>query len=75
MTVPPNLLNAPSRFHGDGEYAGLYLVPLADVRILVLGKNPDGSLLVVSASERRLVVSVRAALALFGTRSPVQPWG
>jgi hypothetical protein len=43
VVVPLNLRNPPSRFHGDGEYAGLYLVPLADVRILVLGKNADGS--------------------------------
>jgi hypothetical protein len=33
---------------GDGEYAGLYLVPLADVRILVLGRSADGSLLVAA---------------------------
>ena len=43
VVVPPNLRNPPSRFHGDGEYAGLYLVPLADVRILVLAKGTDGS--------------------------------
>jgi hypothetical protein len=46
--VPPNLRNPPARFGGDGEYAGLYLVPLADVRILALGKNADGSLLVAA---------------------------
>jgi hypothetical protein len=43
-----NLPKAPARFGEDGEYAGLYLVPLADVRILVLGKNPDGSLQVAA---------------------------
>ena len=43
VVVPPNLGNAPSRFSGDGEYAGLYLVPLADVRILVLGRGADGT--------------------------------
>lgn len=43
VVVPPNLRNPPSRFGGDGEYVGLYLVPLADVRILVLGKSADGS--------------------------------
>jgi hypothetical protein len=43
VVVPPNLRNPPSRFGGDGEYAGLYLVPLADVRILVLAKGTDGS--------------------------------
>ena len=48
VVVPPNLPNPPPRFCGDGEYAGLYLVPLADVRILVLGKNPDGSPLVAA---------------------------
>ena len=48
VVVPPNLRNPPPRFGGDGEYAGFYLVPLADVRILVLDKNPDGSLLVAA---------------------------
>jgi hypothetical protein len=48
VIVPPNLRHPPSRFSGDGEYAGLYLVPLADVRILVLGKNTDGTLLVAA---------------------------
>src|SRR6185503_4143327 len=44
VLVPPNLRNAPSRFGGDGEYAGLYLVPLAEVRILALGKGSgDGN--------------------------------
>lgn len=48
VTVPPNLRGAPSRLSGDGDYAGLYLVPLAEVRILVLGKNADGTLLVAA---------------------------
>lgn len=48
VVVPLNLRNPPSRFRGDGEYAGLYLVPLADVRILVLGKNADGAPLVAA---------------------------
>ena len=48
VVVPPNLRSAPSRFGGDGEYAGLYLVPLAEVRILVLGKGGDGSPLVAA---------------------------
>jgi hypothetical protein len=48
VVVPMNLPTAPARFGEDGEYAGLYLVPLADVRILVLGKNPDGSLQVAA---------------------------
>ncbi|MEN3385937.1 MAG: hypothetical protein V7608_5981, partial [Hyphomicrobiales bacterium] len=48
VVVPMNLPKAPPRFGGDGEYAGLYLVPLADVRILVLGKNPDGGFLVAA---------------------------
>jgi hypothetical protein len=44
VLVPPNLRNPPSRFSGDGEYAGLYLVPLAEVRILALGKGSgDGN--------------------------------
>jgi hypothetical protein len=37
--VVPVMRNPPPRFSGDGEYAGLYLVPLADVRILVLAKD------------------------------------
>jgi hypothetical protein len=48
VVVPPSLPKAPSRLGGDGEYAGLYLVPLADVRILVLGKSTDGGLLVAA---------------------------
>jgi len=48
VVVPPSLPKAPSRLGGDGEYAGLYLVPLADVRILVLGKSADGGLLVAA---------------------------
>src|SRR3989440_5399708 len=48
VVVPLNLPKPPPRFSGDGEYAGLYLVPLADVRILVLGKNPDGTPLVAA---------------------------
>jgi hypothetical protein len=48
VVVPPSLPTAPSRLGGDGEYAGLYLVPLADVRILVLGKSADGGLLVAA---------------------------
>ena len=43
VVVPTDLGNAPARFSGDGEYAGLYLVPLADVRILVVGKDADGN--------------------------------
>jgi hypothetical protein len=39
VLVPDNLPKAPPRFSGDGEYAGLYLVPLAEVRILVLSKD------------------------------------
>jgi hypothetical protein len=57
VVVPPNLPKAPPRFGGDGEYAGLYLVPLADVRILVLGKNPDGSLLVAADVSHLIGVS------------------
>ena len=48
VVVPVSLPKAPPRWGGDGEYAGLYLVPLADVRILVLGRNPDGSLVVAA---------------------------
>ena len=57
VVVPPNLPKAPPRFGGDGEYAGFYLVPLADVRILVLGKNPDGSLLVAADVSHLIGVS------------------
>jgi hypothetical protein len=39
VQVPVNLPKAPPRFSGDGEYAGLYLVPLAEVRILVITKD------------------------------------
>src|SRR4051794_14561765 len=43
VLVPPNLRNPPPRFGGDGEYTGLYLVPLAEVRILALAKGGDGN--------------------------------
>src|SRR6185295_4028627 len=36
VMVPQNLRNAPSRFSGDGRYVGFWLVPLADVRIMVI---------------------------------------
>src|SRR4051812_14070092 len=48
VVVPVSLPKAPPRIGGDGEYAGLYLVPLADVRILVLGRNSTGSLAVAA---------------------------
>jgi len=48
VVVQSNLPKPPPRIGGDGEYTGLFLVPLADVRILVLGKNPDGSALVAA---------------------------
>jgi hypothetical protein len=48
VVVPPNLRNPPPRFGGDGEYVGLYFVPLAEVRILVVGKSPDGSALIAA---------------------------
>ena len=57
VVVPDRLGKAPPRFSGDGEYAGLYLVPLADVRVLVVSKGPDGNYSVgadVSHVDRRL---------------------
>lgn len=43
VLVPHNLRHAPSRFSGEGRYVGLWLVPLADVRIMVLAKEQDGT--------------------------------
>jgi hypothetical protein len=43
VVVPPDLRNPPTRFSGEGEYAALYFVPLADVRILVAAKDKDGN--------------------------------
>jgi hypothetical protein len=44
VVVPTTLRRQPPpRFSGDGEYAVLLLVPLAEVRILVIGKASDGS--------------------------------
>jgi hypothetical protein len=48
VVVPANLRNPPKRFSGDGEYAGLYLVPLAEVRILMIGKDKDGSAVIAA---------------------------
>lgn len=42
VMVPQSLRGAPSRFSGEGRYVGLWLVPLADVRIMVLGKDGNG---------------------------------
>ena len=43
VVVPDRLGKAPPRLSGDGEYVGLYLVPLADVRVLVVTKGADGN--------------------------------
>lgn len=43
VTVPSNLRNPPSRFSGEGRYVGGWLVPLADVRFLVLAKDKDAN--------------------------------
>src|ERR1051325_11124588 len=44
VVVPTTLRRQPPpRFSGDGEYAVLFLVPLAEVRIMVIGKGSDGS--------------------------------
>jgi hypothetical protein len=75
VVVPPNLRNPPARFGGDGEYAGFYLVPLADVRILALGKNTDGGLLVAADVSHTIgvtnpfwaiLLALLTALAAFG---------
>jgi hypothetical protein len=42
VMVPQSLRNPPSRFSGEGRYAGFWLVPLADVRIMVLAKDGAG---------------------------------
>lgn len=39
VTVPQTLPKAPSRLSGDGAYGGLFLVPLAEVRILALARD------------------------------------
>jgi hypothetical protein len=41
--VPHGLRNPPSRFSGEGRYVGLWLVPLADVRIMVLANGGSGA--------------------------------
>jgi hypothetical protein len=43
VVVPPGLRSPPGRFSGEGEFALLYVVPLADVRILVVAKDKDGN--------------------------------
>ena len=42
VMVPQSLRNPPSRFSGEGRYVGFWLVPLADVRIMVLAKDGSG---------------------------------
>ena len=63
VVVPPNLRDPPSRFSGEGEYAGLYLVPLADVRILVVGKDKDGNV-VIAADVSHTIGITRPFVAL-----------
>jgi hypothetical protein len=68
VTVPMHLRNPPSRFSGDGQYAGLYLVPLADVRILVLARDASGNFAVAADVSHAIGVthpSYAALLALF----------
>jgi hypothetical protein len=43
VMVPYTLRDPPSRFAGEGRYVALLLVPLADVRILVLANNGGGN--------------------------------
>ena len=78
VIVPLSLRNPPSRFSGEGEYAGLYLVPLADVRILVVGKNADGSPLIAADVSHEigvanpfwaLLLAILTVLAAFGALS------
>ena len=57
VVVPSTLPKPPPRFGGDGEYTGLFIVPLADVRILILGKNPDGSPLVAADVSHEVGIS------------------
>ena len=63
VVVPPNLRDPPSRFSGEGEYAGLYLVPLADVRILLVGKDKDGNV-VIAADVSHTIGITRPFVAL-----------
>jgi len=62
VMVPQNLRNAPSRFSGDGRYVGFWLVPLADVRIMVIAK--DGSTIVADVSHEIGVTNPFWALTL-----------
>src|SRR5262245_25414477 len=43
VVVPPGLRSPPGRFSGEAEFAVLYFVPLADVRILVVAKDKDAN--------------------------------
>ena len=78
VVVPDRLGKAPARFSGDGEYAGLYLVPLADVRVLVVTKGADGNFQVaadvshvigVSNPFWALLLAALTVLAAFGLLS------
>ena len=68
VVVPMHLRNPPSRFSGDGEFAAFHLVPLADVRILVLAKDASGNFAVAADVSHAIGVTHPAyafALALF----------
>jgi hypothetical protein len=78
VVVPEKLGKAPPRFSGDGEYAGLYLVPLAEVRILVLAKGSDGNAAVAADVSHvigvanpfwALLLAALTILAMFGLLS------
>lgn len=78
VVVPPTLRNPPARFSGEGEYAGLYLVPLAEVRILVVSKDKDGNVSIAADVSHEigianpfwaLLLAAFTVLAAFGVLS------
>jgi hypothetical protein len=54
-TVPARLGDPPARFSDEGIYAGLWLVPLADVRILVFAKDAAAAAATFAADVRATI--------------------
>ena len=75
VVVPYDLHNPPSRLSGDGEYAAYYLVPLADVRILAIRKQPDAKGEVAADVSHRIGVTSALWASLLALATAIAAFG
>ena len=75
VVVPERLGKAPPRFSGDGEYAVLYLVPLADVRVLVVNRGADSNYVVAADVSHVIGVSAPFWAALLAALTVLIAFG